>query len=173
MYGVLNSQLCKTVGIFRFSLNDIGSYNALPFMGVAAVNNIRRTLAEELEGMPCIKRDLLLRQVEKNIPMILAGQKEISYKFNISNKLSRSVYAQAGASCIEDAYELSHSAGAELMRTKYCIRYELGMCPIHQKAKDSGPLFLLNNGLRFALHFDCRNCEMALTEESNTPGSGR
>ena len=36
------------------------------------------------------------------------------------------------------------------------------MCPVHQKAKDSGPLFLLNNGQRFALHFDCRNCEMTV-----------
>ena len=50
------------------------------------------------------------------------------------------------------------------MRTRYCIRYELGMCPKHHGSKDSGPLFLLNNGQRFALHFDCRNCEMTLTE---------
>ena len=50
----------------------------------------------------------------------------------------------------------------ELMRSKYCIRYELGICPIHQGAADSGPLFLLNNGRRFALGFDCRNCEMTV-----------
>ena len=65
---------------------------------------------------------------------------------------------------MEEAYELSHRLGAELMRTKYCIRYELGMCPVHQNAKNSGPLFLLNNGQRFALHFDCKHCEMTLTE---------
>lgn len=50
-----------------------------------------------------------------------------------------------------------------LMRSKYCIRYELGMCPVHQGAKDSGPLFLLNNGRRFALGFDCRKCEMTVS----------
>ena len=50
----------------------------------------------------------------------------------------------------------------ELMRSKYCIRYELGICPVHQGAPDSGPLFLLNNGRRFALGFDCRNCEMTV-----------
>ena len=52
----------------------------------------------------------------------------------------------------------------ELMRSKYCIRYELGMCPVHQGAADSGPLFLLNNGRRFALGFDCRHCEMTVKE---------
>lgn len=49
-----------------------------------------------------------------------------------------------------------------LMRSKYCIRYELGMCPVHQGAKPSGPLFLVNNGRRLALGFDCRNCEMTV-----------
>ena len=48
------------------------------------------------------------------------------------------------------------------MRTKYCIRYELGMCPVHQGAKASGPLFLLNNGRRLNLHFDCAECEMVI-----------
>jgi putative protease len=50
----------------------------------------------------------------------------------------------------------------ELMRSKYCIRYELGICPVHQGAADSGPLFLMNNGRRFALGFDCRHCEMTV-----------
>ena len=52
----------------------------------------------------------------------------------------------------------------ELMRSKYCIRYELGLCPVHQGAADSGPLFLLNNGRRFALGFDCKRCEMTVKE---------
>ena len=83
----------------------------------------------------------------------------------------------------EQAYELSHLPGAELMRTKYCIRYELGICPVHQKnasgffdvsgplkvsealqgIKAGAPLFLLNNGKRLELHFDCKNCEMTVT----------
>jgi len=49
-----------------------------------------------------------------------------------------------------------------LMHSKYCVRYELGLCPVHQGAKDSGKLFLVNNGRRFALQFDCRLCEMTV-----------
>ena len=52
--------------------------------------------------------------------------------------------------------------GAPLMRSKYCIRYELGLCPVHQGAADTGPLFLLNNGRKLALRFDCRACEMSV-----------
>jgi len=55
----------------------------------------------------------------------------------------------------------------ELMRTKYCIRFELGLCPVHQGARTSGNLYLLNNGRRFALGFDCRNCEMTVSPVEN------
>jgi len=48
------------------------------------------------------------------------------------------------------------------MRTRYCIKYELGLCPVHQGAKPTGPLFLVNNGRRLALGFDCARCEMTV-----------
>ena len=50
-----------------------------------------------------------------------------------------------------------------LMKSKYCIKYELGMCPVHQGAKTVGKLFLLNNGRRLALGFDCKACEMSVS----------
>ncbi len=52
----------------------------------------------------------------------------------------------------------------ELMRSRYCIRYELGLCPRLQGAKPTGRLYLLNNGRRFALGFDCAACEMTVSE---------
>lgn len=51
-----------------------------------------------------------------------------------------------------------------LMKTRYCVRYELGMCPRHQGVKPPEQLFLLNNGRRLALHFDCQACEMTVSE---------
>ncbi len=56
------------------------------------------------------------------------------------------------------------AAGDELMRSRYCIRYELGMCPKYQGAKETGRLYLTNNGRRFALRFDCAACEMTVSE---------
>ena len=52
----------------------------------------------------------------------------------------------------------------ELMRSRYCVRYELGLCPRHQGAPQGGPLFLVNNGRRLALGFDCARCEMTVKE---------
>lgn len=47
--------------------------------------------------------------------------------------------------------------GRELSRSKYCVKYELGLCG------SKGPLFLVNNGRRLRLEFDCKNCEMVVT----------
>ena len=164
MEEIFKGQFNKTTGHYIFRVTGLeSSAEGLPFMAAGAINAVRRDLAAMLDQKVCIKRDLLLRKIEK-VPAVGATQKEISYKSNVSNKLSEDVYKSAGAEKTEEAYELSHRSGAELMRTKYCIRYELGMCPVHQNAKNSGPLFLLNNGQKFALHFDCRHCEMTLTE---------
>ena len=50
------------------------------------------------------------------------------------------------------------------MRTRYCIKFELGMCPRYQKAPQTGPLYLINNGRRLALGFDCARCEMTVNK---------
>ena len=57
-----------------------------------------------------------------------------------------------------------------LMRSKYCIRYELGLCPKYGRKADkrlakgsiTEPLFLVNNGRRLQLAFDCKACEMSV-----------
>ena len=162
MAEMFRSQIGKTAGHYRFTLVSIPADGDMPFLSAAALNGIRRSLAEALDQMPCNKKEILRREMYE-----IAGgcpQKNLSYKYNVANRLSESVYRAAGASVIDQAYELGHQPSAELMRTRYCIRYELGICPRYHKAKDSGPLFLLNNGQRFAMHFDCRNCEMTVTE---------
>ncbi len=161
MMEMVHGQIRKTSGGYMFMIGEINAPDGLPFMPAASLNAIRRRLAEILDSKPCGKKGILLRnsgKVTKPLP-----QKDATYKTNISNRFSKQIYSEAGAETIEDAYELSHIASAELMRTKYCIRYELGICPKHHAAKATKPLFLLNNGQRFALHFDCRNCEMTVT----------
>nr|AIF26489.1 hypothetical protein [uncultured bacterium fosmid pJB28H11] len=51
-----------------------------------------------------------------------------------------------------------------LMKSKYCVRYELGICPRHQGARPSGSLYIVNNGRRFELKFDCSLCEMRVIQ---------
>lgn len=105
----------------------------------------------------------------------------LSYKANIANHVARETYQSLGATQTDDAFEISHRPDAELMRTKYCIRYELGLCPVHQQAgRQQGKgnanlhgltttanlknLSLINNGKRYRLAFDCANCEMIVRQ---------
>ena len=165
MLEMTGSQIGKKTGIYSFSMDRISYGDSLPFMSASFLNSIRRDLAEKLDSIPCNRKDLLLRDLvitdngRCNIP-----QKKTSYKNNISNRLSEDLYLSCGAESAEAAYEISHIGDAELMRTRYCIRYELGICPKHHRCKETGPLYLLNNGQRFILRFDCRNCEMTLSE---------
>jgi putative protease len=61
----------------------------------------------------------------------------------------------------------------ELMRSRYCIRWELGLCPKRCPVKPGmtpgvtpgliggpGPLYLVNQKNRLRLDFDCARCEM-------------
>ena len=175
MLGMFESQIGKSVGHYKFSLDGIIADEELPFMSASALNGIRRSLAEELDKHCCQKKDILHRRLGRNVMNERPTAKDVTYKQNISNILSEQIYTEAGAHVQEKAFELTHRPGVELMRTRYCIKYELGICPVHQKAlasnlpahlrdiKPSTRLFLLNNGRRLALHFDCANCEMTLT----------
>ena len=81
--------------------------------------------------------------------------------------LSCKTLPMAGRKCgRNEMNEDSHREG-ELMRSKYCIRYELGLCPRYQGAAPTGPLFLENNGRRFPLGFDCRACEMTVCKTAD------
>ena len=161
---MLRKQIEKTNGHYRFTVGTVSCGCELPFMPAAFLNGIRREVAEHMDALPCNKKDILLRECKISGREFLS-QKNVLYKSNVSNHLSEEVYRTCGAENVGKAYELYHAEGAELMRSKYCIRHELGRCPKHHGCKDSGPLFLLNNGQRFALHFDCRNCEMIVTED--------
>ena len=105
----------------------------------------------------------------------------VSYKANIANHVARETYQVLGATQTDEAFEISHLPGTELMRTKYCIRHELGLCPVHRQTgrhqdkanftagssklattTPSGHLYLINNGKRYHLSFDCANCEMVV-----------
>ena len=179
------AQLEKTAGDYRFRIEDIHAPEGFPLLPASALNALRRDVAEGLDAQPC--RTLPLRNIplfptSKTLPPRNRAESSgfsddeakrssrdvpsgipTDYKANVANALAEAVYQAQGAAPAP-AYERAHPAGAELMRTKYCIRFELGLCPVRQGATDTGKLYLLNNGRRLALDFDCRACEMAVRE---------
>lgn len=203
MRGMFATQISKATGIYSFTLRSLEVETpdgSLPFLPTSALNAIRRDLAAALEEMPCRAIPLLVNQASSRTgnaeypvlePDVLSQVQDIqettsngphlSYKANIANHIARKIYMSLGASRTDDAFEISHRPDAELMRTKYCIRYDLGLCPVHQAGRQHGRanhtsgmvnppipssrktnLYLTNNGKRYHLAFDCANCEMVV-----------
>ena len=162
------AQLEKTAGDYSFRIEDIHAPDGFPLLPASALNALRRDMAEVLDRQPC--RTLPLRNLPPRpfpapgaVPLRNESGLPTDYKANVANTLAAAVYRAWGADPAP-AYERAHPAGAELMRTKYCIRFELGRCPVRQGARDDGPLYLLNNSRRLVLGFDCRACEMTVRE---------
>lgn len=135
---MLREQLGKRSLHYHFHVDSVVSDvpgAALPLLSASTINSIRRLTASDLDMLPV-----------GSIPML-----------NVRGANGATAVASPASESQVDAY------AAPLMRSKYCIRYELGMCPVHQGAKASGPLYLLNNGRRLALHFDCKACEMSVS----------
>ena len=86
------------------------------------------------------------------------------YRFNCANHLEREVLTDLGFKMVDDAYELKPVPDAELMRSRYCVKYELGLCPkLHPAQKVKEPIYLLNGGTLLKLSFDCKRCEMIVS----------
>ena len=68
-----------------------------------------------------------------------------------------------GAKALDSSYKMEYACNGELMRTKYCIRHQLGLCPKQGKVKKAEPLFLRNGKERLQLTFDCAVCEMTVS----------
>ena len=67
-----------------------------------------------------------------------------------------------GVRAPESSFRLEYDSHGELMRSKYCIRHELGLCPKQGKVHKAEPLFLRNGKERLRLSFDCAVCEMTV-----------
>ena len=152
MRDMLEQGIAKTAGDYRFQVESL-SGETLPLMRAADINALRRALAEALDVQPCRMKPLL------NLPRpgVSGPLRGASYKQNLSNRLSKALFSPA-----EEAWECTPKEGAELMRTRYCVRYELGLCPRHHGSGSNAPLYLRNNGRRLTLRFDCRACEMTV-----------
>ena len=92
----------------------------------------------------------------------------LTYLGNVMNTAARGFYQAHGVASIEPAYEKQAVPEAVLMFCKHCLRYSMGWCPMHQKGQSPyrEPYYLVGtDGKRFRLAFDCKNCQMKVSEE--------
>lgn len=168
MMSMISVQLSRHTGIYSFAVDRITCREEggcqLPFLPASFLNGIRRDMADRLDAMPCNRRPLLCREIHIPDTAPAGQEKACTYKDNVANSIAGNLYAMLGRKPQEPAYELSHRPGAELMRSRYCIRHELGICPRQKSGVRPDPLYLVNNGKRLVLDFDCARCEMTVKE---------
>ncbi|MBO7224349.1 MAG: U32 family peptidase [Bacteroidales bacterium] len=131
------------------------------FFPASFLNSLRRDVLESLqeEILNSYSREKQ-REINFSIPYI---KKEVDYTENISNEESKAFYANKGVEIKEYALEKQMKQGEIcLMRSRNCIRYNLGQCLKRHvlKKEYQSELFLKDNNHKYRLKFDCENCLM-------------
>jgi len=142
---------------FRFALAE--EY----FVPMSILNEWRRELVaglvkERSANYPRIEVEH--KKTEHDFPV-----KKVDASYNVINALAKDFYKRHGAEVVEEAMEKTHdSYGKKLMTTKHCLKYWLGACS--KKGKTSvefkEPLYLVREGKKYKLKFDCQNCQMEI-----------
>ena len=131
------------------------------FFPASFLNSLRRDILESLqEKILSSYSTPKQRTLDYSIPYY---KNEIDYTENVSNEESKAFYENKGVKVKE--YALEKQMKKEeicLMRSRNCIRYNLGQClKRHKQQKDyQSELFLKDNNLKYRLSFDCENCIM-------------
>jgi putative protease len=131
------------------------------FFPTFVLNSLRRFVLDELTKKRLEQRPALKGTILKNdIPY---PESRLSFENNVFNQKARDFYKRHGVNSIEPAAETGlDMRGRRVMQTRYCIRYEMDICKkFGQSKQEPSQLFLLDDdGNKYRLEFDCRECRM-------------
>ncbi|MCX5771913.1 MAG: U32 family peptidase [Candidatus Hydrogenedentes bacterium] len=153
----MQAQLRKT-GSSEFDPDSI-QIEARPVAVPAAVlNGLRREVLDKLRIKRAQNRPRMTGQVQKNDAPF--PDRELTYEGNVLNRLDETFYRRHGVTRIQPAAESGlDMRNRKVMTTRYCLRYELGLC-----GKDANePLTLVDDEKnRLELRFNCPRCHMEI-----------
>ncbi|HPO15785.1 MAG TPA: U32 family peptidase [Candidatus Hydrogenedentes bacterium] len=133
------------------------------FLPQSVLNNLRRTV---LDALSKARRAQHPRKTGGIIPNdVPYPETTLSYRGNVLNHAAEAFYLRHGVTQIEPAAESGlNMTGRTVMTTRYCIKYELGLCPRENKsAVLAEPLILTGEeGDRLQLRFHCNQCHMEI-----------
>ena len=131
------------------------------FLPLSVLNALRREVLANLSATRMRQRPVRQGSILRNDAPY--PEKTLSYLGNVLNQQAVAFYRRHGVTKIEPAAE----SGLELtdrpvMRTKYCLKHQLGWCPRDQRPPAlAEPLYLVDEaGHKYELHNDCAACEM-------------
>ena len=170
--GAIERQLKKS-GETVFNVGKVDVVLESPLFFKSSVLNELRRLA--LENHKQFRMDNYKRLMKTNTDLLAPYyEPSVAFNANISNSLAKRFYEKHGAKVIGEAFELQSPEqwlSKPVMTTRYCIKFELGMCPSKQNNKDKStitePLFLEDKNRKYRLSFDCRKCMMQIFLHDN------
>jgi putative protease len=131
------------------------------FLPVAALNSLRRDALERLGAARDAHRPVMRGRIQRN--RVPYPETALTFHGNVLNQRSADFYRRHGVQEIVPAAESGHDmAGEVVMRARYCIKHQLGLCDGTPRPGDlREPLYLVDaEGHRYRLRFQCVDCEM-------------
>lgn len=157
----VTKQLSST-GNTPFKVERVRFSTRVGFYPISFINGLRRDALEGLaksrmDSYPNANRALKPNRVPYPDPIL-------DFRANVYNERAKDFYQRHGAEVIESAFEtLADTYEKEVMKTRYCIRHELGACPkIAGSRRLKDPLYLSDERHRYLLKFDCQACRMSV-----------
>jgi len=155
------SQLEKT-GATEFGCDGVELPDAgLPFVPVAAMNDLRRRGLESLQQSRVRSLPAVVKGKMRPVPCL---PEVLDSSYNVTNSKSEQFHRRFGAKQIAQGPEAGGPiAAGRVMISKYCLRRELGACLGRPSAKElPDNLYLVTDDgrERLRLHFDCDACKM-------------
>ena len=141
------------------------------FAPVATINELRRQLIERLHKtrLEGFVREEVKLTLPKQIELPLS-QEEWDFSLNVVNQRAKQLLEQYGF----QIKEMGAETGLDLttrrvMKTRICLRMEVGLCPRYQQYKGTTlpppvlePIYLSTKYTLLRLEFDCEKCEMSI-----------
>lgn len=140
----------------------------IPFLPVSMINTLRRSVLNKLQE----KREQEYTVEQKKItPNSYPWLSDTATRYdNIINSKAEAFYRRHGVTTFPLPAESCENPGEiSLMTTRYCIRYQLDLCPHNCNTAGAQvyqePFFIEDNTGRYRLHFDCKACRMTITRD--------
>lgn len=136
------------------------------FIPASVLSDWRRLLTDKMLQIRLINyrtQTVKHKKTDHNYP-----EKELTYLGNVLNKKSVEFYTQHQSFVKQMAFEHTKQQNVPLMFTRHCIKYSMGWCPKDKQTRSlyKEPFYLLYNGNRLKLEFDCQKCEMKVVNDN-------
>ncbi len=159
-------------GHTRFEVRDcVIRWSSEWFVPVSVWTSVKRELCMALER---VIRLSFKRDSVRLVPTFHEYPEPVlDYTGQVLNEASKAFFKEHGVRQTEWApehpFSSRYASETTVMFNKYCLKFELGLCPKHTTNKQTSvglrgePSYLLYQKKRIDIHFDCKRCEMNLT----------